>query len=402
MKKLRVGVWISDDYAPETGGWFGYYTQLVKKIESYTFQNADIVFISFNNSIDSIKAHKKHKIIWKAYEPSKINNFINYFGNKLRIKILINYRSGLVVKNELSLKDELNKHIDVIYYPVPDCVFPNFPYIYTLWDLGHLSGFAFPEVSMNKVFENRKLHHDLYPQKALLIFAESKAGKKDIVKYLQINENRIKVVPLFSSEIVGETIQSKKPEILENDEYFIHYPAQFWPHKNHYNLLVSLQKVSVIYPKLKLIFTGSDKGNKAYIDETINAFGLSGIVLNLGFVSMEELKWLYLNSQGLVMPTLLGPTNMPLLEAAQLNCLVACSNFEGHIEQLGNYGYYYDPTNSEEMANVICNMLEDKKNGIKRSYTNNFNIDNAILAIDEAFKTLNPIRFCWGTFDNIF
>lgn len=402
MKKLRIGVWINEDYAPEEGGGFGYYTQLIKKIELYNFKDAEIIFLSNNDLVDINSQHKMHTILWKAYTPSKVMRVINFIGNKFRINRLIKSRKKQLVKSDELLKKELNRYVDVIYYPKPGCVFPNFPYIYTLWDVGHLSSFAFPEVSMNNIFENRKKHHDFYPQKALMIFAESKVGKNDIIKYLKINEERIKIIPLFPSEIVSEKIKSKKPELIEHDEYFIHYPAQFWSHKNHYNLLVALQKLTILYPKLKLIFTGSDKGNKAYINETINRFGLSGIVMNLGFVNIEELKWLYLNSQGLVMPTLLGPTNMPLLEAAELNCPVACSNMDGHIEQLGNYGYYFDPKNGDEMVTVISSMLQDKNKGIKKDYVNNFNIDNAILAIDEAFTSLIPIRFCWGYNDESF
>lgn len=396
MKKLRVGVWISDNYAPEEGGGFGYYTQLVKKIDSYNFKDAEIIFLSYTHLVSFTSQHKKHSITWRAYKACKIWKVINFIGEKFRINPLIKHKLKKLAESEVLLKNELNQYVDIIYYPKPGCIFPNFPYIYTLWDLGHLSKFAFPEVSMNNIFESRKQHHDLYPQKALMIFAESNAGKKDIIKYLQINEERIKIVALFPSEIISENIESKKPDLIKHDEYFIHYPAQFWSHKNHFNLLVALQKLTVLYPKLKLILTGSDKGNKAYINDTIIEFGLSGIVLNLGFISMEELKWLYLNSQGLVMPTLLGPTNMPLLEAAELNCPVACSNMDGHVEQLGNYGYYFDPINTEDIASVIATMLNDKKHGIKKDYNNLFNIQNAIVAIDEAFTSLKPIRFCWG------
>ncbi|MEZ4879119.1 MAG: glycosyltransferase [Chitinophagales bacterium] len=91
---------------------------------------------------------------------------------------------------------------------------------------------------------------------------------------------------------------------LKKGEIFIHYPAQFWSHKNHYNLLLAF-KVIIKYPNLKLILTGSNKGNKAYIINLINHLDLSQKVIDLGFISREELKWLYLNSFGLVMPTFL-------------------------------------------------------------------------------------------------
>jgi glycosyltransferase involved in cell wall biosynthesis len=177
---------------------------------------------------------------------------------------------------------------------------------------------------------------------------------------------------------------------------FIHYPAQFWAHKNHYNLLVAFRNVLNEFPDLKLIFTGSDKGNKNYITSLIKEMKLNNSVIDLGFVSNEELKWLYLNSSGLVMPTLLGPTNMPLLEAAELNCPVACSNFPGHIEQLGDYGYYFNPESPEEIAQVLVKMLNENKDQKIKKYVSKFNISETIKQIDKSFSEIKQIRFTWG------
>jgi glycosyltransferase involved in cell wall biosynthesis len=278
----------------------------------------------------------------------------------------------------------------------------NFPYIYTLWDIGHLSMYAFPEVAMNKVYESRKKHHDVVPQKALMVFCESEIGKKEAVQYLNLNEDRIKIVPLFPSEIITDKIKVEKPVELSEDSFFIHYPAQFWSHKNHYNLLLAFNIVLSSFPSLKLIFSGSDKGNKEYILKLIEELKLTDSILDIGFVKIEELKYIYQHSQGLVMPSFLGPTNMPLLEAADLGCSVACSNLEGHKEQLGNYAYYFDPLNPKEIAQMIIAMIEDKQKGKQRVYNSSFNMSNALLQIDKAFSEIKNVRFCWGTNDKIF
>jgi glycosyltransferase involved in cell wall biosynthesis len=402
MRKLRVGVWLNDTYKAEAGGGFGYYYGLIKKISTIDFKDAEIVFLSMNNEISQVNFGAKHNLIWRPYRQTSKTRIINFVAKKFRIKGRENHYENKKIASEALLKKELNKYVDVIYYPFPGCVFPDFPYIYTLWDLGHLSMYSFPEVSMNNVFEERKLDHDHYPHRALMIFAESNAGKKDIIKYLKINEERIKVIPLFPSGIVHDDVTAAKPLTLGAHTFFIHYPAQYWAHKNHFNLLIAFRKVIEKYPDIKLILTGSDKGNKTYVQQLIKEYDLENHIIELGFVSNEELKWLYLNSQGLVMPTFLGPTNMPLLEAAELGCPIACSGLEGHIEQLGDYGYYFDPKNPEEIAGSICKMIEDKTNNIKRTYISNFNINNALIAIDQAFSDLKHIRFCWGSNDNIF
>lgn len=395
MRKLRVGVWLNDNFTPETGGVYGYYTKLVNTLSKHPFKNAQIVFLS-NKKIKSIQL--ENKIIYWQHRRSKILKVTSKGVKKLgplfknlgkRIEKISN---GYI--NEL--RNEIYQYADIIYYPSHICVYPDFPYIYTLWDLGHLNSYAFPELSMDSNFENRKNRNDFFPHKALMIFTESETGKKQCEKYLNINGNRIKVIPIFPSDVVNPKCLPMKPAKIEASDFFIHYPAQFWVHKNHYNILLSMLLLIKEMPNLKLVFTGSDKGNKDYILKTIIELRLEKNVIDLGFVSLEELRWLYENSNGLVMPTLLGPTNMPLLEAAELGCPVACTNLPGHYELLGDYGYYFDGINPKDIVRQITMMINDKNNGIAKKYNNKFNINNAMKAIDEAFGELKHIRFCWG------
>ena len=405
MTKLRVGLWVKEDYTPEMGGGFGYYNQIIKSFKEYSFKDAEVVFISNKINPSFFLEQKSYQIKTIKPYPKKLTiqkRIIRRIGNVFGQHFFKINQDSIDKQYLYNLKSELNQVVDIIYYPTPQEAIPNFPYIYTLWDLGHLSMYAFPEVVMNRVYESRKQHHDFFPQKALMVFCESETGKKEAVKYLNLNEDKIKVVPLFPSEIINDNIVDRKPIGLNNDLFFIHYPAQFWSHKNHYNLLLAFEIVLNKFPDLKLIFTGSDKGNKEYILKIIQELKLTDSVLDLGFVKTEELKWLYNHSFGLVMPTFLGPTNMPLLEAAALGCPVACTDLPGHIEQLGDYAYYFNPKIPNDIAIGIEKMIYDRKNNIRKTYYNNFNIENALKSIDNSFTEIKNIRFCWGSFDQIF
>ena len=63
----------------------------------------------------------------------------------------------------------------------------------------------------------------------------------------------------------------------------------------------------------------------------------------LGYVPDEELPALYRRARALVMPTFLGPTNIPPLEAFACDCPVAISGIYGMPEQLGDAALYFDP-----------------------------------------------------------
>jgi glycosyltransferase involved in cell wall biosynthesis len=118
--------------------------------------------------------------------------------------------------------------------------------------------------------------------------------------------------------------------------------------------------------------------------------GLDNYILNLGFVNIEELKWLYQNSKCLVMPTFIGPTNMPLLEAAALNCNVACSDLPGHFEQLGDYATYFNPSDVIDMAIAISMSIEKEKSTIEFEFVNYEEILHSI------FLKAKHIRSCWS------
>jgi len=403
-KKLRIGVWLTNNYKPSIGGGFGYYEKIINELKLIKHDKFELIFISYkidksffeNNLTYTINRKTPFIFISLGF------NFILNFFIKHVLKI-----SGLSLKSNFSYVDkeitsQLKSVIDIIYYPIPLAYdqLLNFPFIYTAWDLGHLTTYPFPELSMNGVFENRHNDHISILNKAIFVCTESQYGKKQLIEKFNLNEGKIKIIPLFPSAIIASSINTIKPKYLQESDFFVHYPAQFWAHKNHYNLLFAIKKLVKKYSHLKLILSGSDKGNLKYILSLIKELNLEQNVIYLGFISNNELKWLYLNSQGLVMPTFLGPTNMPLLEAAYLNCKVACTDMPGHREQLGDYAFYFNPANPENIASCIENMiLKDKLN---INFQSQFNIQNAVNNLVKCFEDVIPIRRCWGDYDKIF
>jgi glycosyltransferase involved in cell wall biosynthesis len=400
MRKLRVGVWLYGKLPPTLGGTYSYYNELANALNAHHFKDAKIVFLS-DGKIYSDDFDCK-KILWKPRKSKilkfflKIVSSFNPFGKKLSKKL-----QNAVNKETEKLKNEVYQHADVIYYLTQNCLYPDIPYVYTLWDLGHYNSHAFPEFTMNGNFENRKKINEDIAYRALMIFTESETGKKECEKYMHVNEERVKVIPIFPSGVAHPKCLAVKPEKMERTDVFIHYPAQYWAHKNHYNLLMAMPTIIKAFPEIKLVLTGSNKGNEEYISKIITEMKLEKNILDLGFISLEEMRWLYENSHGLVFPSLLGPTNMPPLEAGTIGCSVACTNLPGHLEQLGDYGYYFDGLDSNDIAKQVIAMINDKRNGVKKRYDTKFTIDNAIRSLDDTFTKLRRIRFCWGENDKM-
>ena len=225
--------------------------------------------------------------------------------------------------------------------------------------------FAFPEVALNNKFEKRENYHRITLNKAFAIFVESEQSKKELIKFERINKNRIFEVPLFPGKVVELEINKSEQDIIlkkwnisKNQFYF--YPAQFWAHKNHFVLIMAFKKVLNQNPSLKLILSGSDKGNLNYIKSIVNENKLQNNVIFTGFVGESDIYTFYKNAIALVMPTYLGPTNMPLLEANQLGCKVLCTNLKGHKEQMNDNSTYFDASNFDDIAEKMIEVIESK------------------------------------------
>lgn len=393
-RRLKVGVWLLDSYNPEVGGGHGYYSELINSISHTVFNNAEICFLGNHNILqETIGDYRYHRIRWRRKRLNFFSRTVKFIGVRiLQISGLAKYFLAFENQQERLLYKELSEICDIIYYPVPMCQFENFPFIYTLWDLGHLNGYTFPEVCGGGIFESRMAHIDTTLFKALMVFCESETGKNEAVQYLGLNKARIRVFPLIPSGVISEKIIPVKPDKVDHNTVFIHYPAQFWAHKNHYNLIMAFRSISIKHPDLKLILTGSDHGNWDYIEDTIVENNLEGKVINLGFVTSEELKWLFLNSRGLIMPTLLGPTNMPPLEALALGCPVAVSDLPGHREQYGNEAIYFDPLRIEEIEVAITTLIN---NTTDRREMKIPSAESNMKILDKYFEEVGLIRRTW-------
>ena len=404
MNKMTVGVWIKKDYRPEEGGGYSYHHNLITGLDNYEFADGiELVFVS-TSIRTQLQSKKKHiQIAWEDQSVKrvlrKLASFAPFIGSKLTAKIDTVWNRTL--KNELR-----SNGVDILYYPSQmDLVLPDFPYICTNWDIGHLNTFSFPEmINENTINIRNDWYYNILPS-ALRIFVESNAGKNELIQFLSIPEKNIHVVPMFTGEQPSEQFEdlSKFPEVADlSDQSFFFYPAQFWSHKNHIRLLQAFKQVTTDHPNIHLILTGSDKGNLESVRNEIDKLDLGQSVRILGFVESSLIDALYQNAVALVMPTFLGPTNLPLLEAMRVNCPVACSDFIGHREMLEDAALYFNPSEMDDMAASLKSLLREEQRTFLiqemrslRHHTK-FNIDHALNEIDRSLQEIASIPKNWN------
>jgi glycosyltransferase involved in cell wall biosynthesis len=237
------------------------------------------------------------------------------------------------------------------------------PYVTTVWDVQHLTHPWFPEVSKSWTWDHRELFCSRHLRRATSIIVGTRVGRDELVQYYGIPDEHIAILPHptpgFALRAAGETVPGKPPSNIPKDYLF--YPAQFWPHKNHVNLLKALQLLVEADPETPaLVLAGSDKGNRVFVESRAADLGIAHKVLFLGFVPTEELIALYANARALVYPSFSGPENLPPLEAFALGCPAVVASYRGAEEQLGDAALLFDPADPAAIAAAIARVLADQ------------------------------------------
>lgn len=392
MKPFKIGIWIDEHIYPNLGGAVSYTQKLINGIDAKKFNDQlEIIFVGFNLDKKFDKALISIPFKENYLEKKRNNALHKIFGIKLERKDLPrNYAKAI---SFLKAQD-----VQLLFYLTPQVQINNFPYIITNWDLAHKSTFAFPEFSMNGQFDYREKYFSKILNEALLICCESEQGKLEIENAYAIEPSKIKILPMFAGNIIDDEVSIVKPKWLDDGSSFFLYPAQFWPHKNHYNLILAFKDFLSSHPNFKLVLTGSDKGNLSYINEVIIKNGITSNIIIAGFVDNSILKWLYKNAKGLVFPSFLGPTNMPLLEAQHFGCPIACSNLKGHKALLLNEAIYFEPTAVTSIKKAMDLLAEIDKPKTKLYIKH---VANELTLLENIFIESKAIRKTWGQFDEI-
>lgn len=243
-------------------------------------------------------------------------------------------------------------------------------YIVTIHDFQHV---YYPKFFTLKERISRKIVYKT-GQKATLIVCESNYVKQDIIKFLNVPSEKIEVIESPPPKHIN--IKLDDLSIIKNKyelpDKFIFYPAQFWLHKNHIKLIESLKFIKDKYgTTIPLILVGAKKNNFDNTMRKIAQLNLVNQVKYLGYISDEEMPYLYKLATALVMPTLFESVSMPIWEAFELGVPVVSSNVCALPQQVSDAGLLFDPNKVEDIAEKVYSIWIDlnlREELIKRGY----------------------------------
>lgn len=295
-----------------------------------------------NFSLEEKNFHLKHSLLARIYY-----TYMTSLGRKIReekIDILFSLQQGLFI---------------------PDY---GIKLISPVHDLMHRYEPKFPEVVAD--YETREIYMKCLAKYSACVLVDSNLGKRQFKEsYMKSNQKKPYI---FSLPFVArEYMVHDGGERVGVPEKFIFYPAQFWKHKNHINLIKAIEILSETIEDIHLVLVGSEKNYGGAIRGYISKHSLDNHITILGFINDESLVYLYKHATAMVMPSYFGPTNIPPLEAMALGCPVAVSNKYAMPEQVGDAGLTFDPDSPQQIANCISRLWTDdnlRQILIKRGY----------------------------------
>ncbi len=219
---------------------------------------------------------------------------------------------------------------------VHDLIFKRYPKQYSIWD---------------RYMHDFKCRYAC--EKAEKIIAISESTKQDIIRFYDINEQKIEVVYQSCSFTKNESIK-------ENNDGVILYVGSIIERKNLFNLVKAIELLPKQLEQAVLYIIGGGKNAyRTQIEEYIAAKKLGRRIVFLQNISDEELAEWYKRASVFVYPSVYEGFGIPIIEALFSGTPVITSTQLALTEAAGENSICVDVSKPEIIANAISNVLND-------------------------------------------
>lgn len=257
----------------------------------------------------------------------------------------------------------------------PDLLhFPHFntPILYpgkSIVTIHDITPFFFPGHKMNSLLRKTafKLVFNYSVRKAQKVIAVSNSTKSDIIKHFGANPDKIAVV--YEGVGANFKILPNRGKIREylRERYGVKKPFIFYAGvwRNHKNIVGLLQAFALLKECLggsyQLVLGGKPDPYYPEIKKTIADLDLESDVISPGFIYDKEMTLFYNACSLFVIPSFYEGFGLVGLEAFASGAPVVSSNTTSLPEVFGEAPVYFDPRDIGQTAEVMKNVLTDKK-----------------------------------------
>ncbi len=237
---------------------------------------------------------------------------------------------------------------DVIFHPVPESGWSYLPQVTMAHDVIPL---VYPQW-----YPKKKAYFQYWVPLSLRssqhIICNSQQTKRDLIKYYQLDPEKITVIPLaydhshFSPGVIDSL---PRPYLL--------YVGAHEPHKNLKTLITAFGQLSREWEGE--LWLGGRFDPRYTPELQALAAPLGTRVRWLDYVSYEQLPSLYQRAKAFIYPSLYEGFGLPLLEAMACGTAVISANSTSLPEVGGKAVAYFEPLSVADLVSVIQKVLGD-------------------------------------------
>lgn len=179
--------------------------------------------------------------------------------------------------------------------------------------------------------------------------------KDDYIAFAGIPSEKV-TVTYEAADVFADKLKPYKHRFKQ----FILYVGQQSDYKNIRRLGDAHQKLLAAHPDLGLILVGKKTAAHVKNERYFADKGYKNILFT-GFIEDDQRDWLYKNCTVYAFPSLMEGFGLPGLEAMGYGAPVASSKATCLPEVYGDAAYYFDPTDTDDIARAIHDILSNEQ-----------------------------------------
>ena len=199
-------------------------------------------------------------------------------------------------------------------------------------------------------------------RKADRIIAISECTKQDIIRFYNVDADRIDVVYQPVNRLFYTDYKGVCPESLASHVNGIPYILYVGSINSRKNLLGAIKALELLPKDLQIpiVVIGDGREYKQKVLNYIAGHSLQDMVIfSPEKVGLEGLRYLYRNAQMLIYPSFYEGFGLPVVEALLSNCPVVTSNISSLPEAAGPHSLLADPGSIQDISDKMSRILTD-------------------------------------------
>ncbi|SHK68176.1 Glycosyl transferases group 1 [Anaerocolumna jejuensis DSM 15929] len=239
---------------------------------------------------------------------------------------------------------------------------------------------AFPETIDQKNKKMLDYNLSVACKRADHIITISEFSKNEIIKYMQVEENKVSIMPcgvdtsIYHVNYTETEVQTVKRKYGITGDYLL-YLGTLEPRKNIERLIKAYALlIERLHDAPLLVLAGKKGWMYDKILSLVEFYNLQEKIIFTGYIEAAEAPKLLKGSLLFVFPSIYEGFGIPPLEAMACGTPVVVSNQASMPEVIGDAGYYIDPYQVEDICDALQTLLgndnlrkELSKKGISRA-----------------------------------